>query len=555
MRYGKVRALVLATAVTGLMGAASGIGSPAGSPGPTTQATFTAQGVSVKRLTAATQMTKDYPAARAFTGPTDMLADPGDPRIIVAATADLRTRICYLLRSNDGGHIWHIMPNVPALLAYPYCTTADNAGATQAAIAWGSNNTLYYALGGYGNGEGGSDGHTSVLLARSTDLGKTWSTVVVDNNRGKTGVAPADSGVTGLAVDTSGPRDVVYVGFMQRYRTAPKDSPLQNGAAVVAVSTDGGATFARQVNINDFSHVTQTVAGQNVPLIMQSYFGGPWMVAHNGVVEAVSGAQTTYKYNVSGTGGSALPQLVARSTDQGRTWSVTTLGPPVFTGTGSQTGIGWTPKGGPRGTFLAAYAGTPATSGSSGSANILLQRSTDDGQTWSDPVIIDDDDPAQGFTSFYPQLGVAPNGRIDVVWQDNRDQHDYHFQVQYTFSTDGGATWAHNVAVTDQPINFGLGVSYNSDIRQPPGVASADQYAAFGWADTRLGDDTTQTQDDFGATAQFAPLPAAGSTLLPVLAAVFSGLAVAGIVLLLILLIWRRQGVGPQPAIEQPAPL
>jgi hypothetical protein len=86
-------------------------------------------------------------------------------------------------------------------------------------------------------------------------------------------------------------------------------------------------------------------------------------------------------------------------------------------------------------------------------------------------------------------------------------------------------------------------------------VASADQYATFGWADTRLGDDTTQTQDDFGATAQFAPLPAASSTLLPVLAAVFSGLALAGLVLLLILLIWRRRGEVSQPTIEQPAAL
>jgi hypothetical protein len=551
MRYGKIRGLVLATAMTGLMAAPDGIGWTTGSPGPAMQATFTAQGASIKRLTAAVQMTKDYPApARAFAGPTDMLADPGNPRIVVATTADLRTRVCYLLRSNDGGHTWHIMPSLPALLAYPYCTTADNAGATQAAIAWGRNSTLYYALGGYGNGEGGSDGHSSVLLARSTDLGNTWSTVVVDNNRGKTGVAPADSGVTGLAVDPSGSRDVVYVGFMQTYPKAPKKSPLTDGAVVVAVSTDGGATFARQVNINDFSHVTQTVAGQTAPLIMQSYFGGPWMVAHDGVVEAVSGAQTTHNYNISGTGGAALPQLVARSTDQGRTWTVTALGPPVFTGTGSQTGMGWTPKGGPHGTFLAAYAGTPATAGSSGSANILLQRSTDDGQTWSDPVIIDDDDPAQAFTSFYPQMGVAPNGRVDVVWQDNRDQHDYHFQVQYTYSTDGGATWAHNVAVTDQPINFALGVSYNSDIRQPPGVASADQYATFGWADTRLGDDTTQTQDAFGVAAQFAPLPAAGSTLLPVLAAVFSGLAVAGLALLLILLIWRRRGEASQPTME-----
>src|SRR5256885_638700 len=159
MSYGKVRGVVLATAVTGLMGATTGIGSTAGSPGPT----------------------------------------------------------------------------------------------TQAAIAWGRHNTLYYALGGYGNGEGGRDGHTSVLLARSTDLGKTWATVVVDNNRGKKGDAPADSGVTGLAVDTSGPKDVVYVGFMQTYPTAPKDSPLADGAALVAVSTDGGATCARQVNLHDFS--------------------------------------------------------------------------------------------------------------------------------------------------------------------------------------------------------------------------------------------------------------------------------------------------------------
>jgi hypothetical protein len=42
---------------------------------------------------------------------------------------------------------------------------------------------------------------------------------------------------------------------------------------------------------------------------------------------------------------------------------------------------------------------------------------------------------------------------------------------------------------------------------------------------------------------------------LPVLAAVFSGLAVAGLVLLLILLIWRRRGEASQPTTEQPATL
>ncbi|MDQ1422365.1 MAG: hypothetical protein QOJ52_4327 [Acidimicrobiaceae bacterium] len=548
MSYGTVRRWVLATAVVGLIGASPGIA--AGAPSADQQVKFADQSTPITRLTAAIHMTKDNRAsARAFTGPTVMLANPSNPRIVVAATAELRTRVCYLLRSNDAGLSWHILPALPARPTYPYCTTADNAGSTQAAIAWGRDNTLYYALGAYGAGEGDKAAHTSIVLARSTDLGNSWTTTLVDNNRGKTGVAPTDSGVTGLAVDTSGPRDAVYVGFMQSYPDAPKDSHLQDGKVIVAVSTDGGTTFDHSADINTFSHVTQTIEGVTVPLQMMTYFGGPFLLAHNGVIEAISGPQTPFDApKLPGTSFHAMPELVARSTDQGRTWAVSTLGPPIFTGTGSQTGLGWSPLGGPKGTFTATYAATPESATSSGSANVVFQRSTDLGETWSDPVVLNDDDPTQQFTHFYPQLGVAPNGRVDIVWETNRDQHDYHFQTMYTYSTDGGATWAHNVQVSDRPINFGLGVSFNSDIRQPPGVASANQYAAFGWADTRLGNDTTQTQDDFAVVAQFAPLPAKGSTVLPVVAAVFGGLALAGIILVLALLIRRRRQV-PEPAV------
>ncbi len=115
-------------------------------------------------------------------------------------------------------------------------------------------------------------------------------------------------------------------------------------------------------------------------------------------------------------------------------------------------------------------------------------------------------------------------------------------QVRYSYSADGGATWAHNMEITDQPVNFNLGVSFNSDLRQPPGVASANQYAAFGWADTRLGNDLTQTQDNFSAIAQFSAIPAKTSTVLPVVAAVFAGLVIAGAVLLVALLLRRRRG-------------
>ncbi|MDQ6617883.1 MAG: glycoside hydrolase [Actinomycetota bacterium] len=509
------------------------------------QATFAPQAVRSTRLTAPFHMTKDLQnPVRAFAGPTSMLVDPGNPRIIVAATADLRTRVCQLVRSTDAGRTWHFSASLPAPPAYPSCMD-NSAGLAAGAIAWGRKGTLYYAAEAFGQGEGGfSVGHVSEFLARSTDLGDHWTTTLVENNRGKPEPAAADYGAA-VAVDASGPTDVVYVGFNQHYPKAAKDSPLNNGPVVVAVSTDGGATFAPSVDLNGFAHLTQTIAGTSYPLLMEGNFGAPLLFAHNGVVLAVTSAQPPFdnhpgRSNFDAAFGYAVPQLVARSTDHGKTWTVAKLGPPKFHGSGSQTGIGWAPTGGPQGSYVVAYQATPDGAASSGPGQIVVQRSTDGGQTWTDPVAINDDDPAKQFDSFYPQLGVAPNGRIDAVWQDNRDQSDFHFNVRYSYSTDGGVTWAPNMLISDRPVNFNLGVSYNSDLRQPPGVASANQYAAIGWADTRLANDNTQTQDDFGAAVQFATLPPAKNTVLPVLAAVFGGLLAAGVVLLALMFVRRR---------------
>lgn len=564
MRCSKAGRAAVVAAMVALMAGAPGMATAAQEPAAQAtpphafgHATFAEQDVGIERLTDGVQMTKEALApVRAFTGPTSMLADPADPRVIVAATADLRSRVCHLVRSTDAGRTWQILDALPSPREYPFCTSGI-AGVAQATIAWGRDGTLYYGLLGYGPGEGAREGHESIVLAKSTDRGDTWSTTMVVDNRGKSGPeAPSASGVTGLAVDTSGSEDVVYVGFSQSYDDAPDDSPLNNTPVVVAVSTDGGASFAEPVNINDFSDVTHPIAGTSYPLLMTSSFGRPFLAVHDGVLLAVADARTPFDNEPPGDSYYAMPLLVARSTDQGRTWSVTKLSPPIFTGTGAQTGMGWTPEGGPEGTFVAAYAATPETAQSSGTADIVVQRSTDEGKTWSEPVAIDDDDPADLYTSFYPQLAVAPNGRVDVVWQDNREQTDYHFQVRYTYSTDGGDTWADNVQVSDQAVNFNLGVSFNSDIRQPPGVASADEYAAFGWADPRLGDQVTQTQDNFGAVAQFSPVPT-GSPVLRIVAAIFAGLAVAGIILLAARFMRRRrQESAPSgTGAEQPEPV
>jgi hypothetical protein len=100
----------------------------------------------------------------------------------------------------------------------------------------------------------------------------------------------------------------------------------------------------------------------------------------------------------------------------------------------------------------------------------------------------------------------------------------------------------------DRPLNFNYGISFNSDLRYTPGVASTNQYAAVGWADSRFADDVTQTQDAFGAVAQFAPLPTTSNTVAPKIAAAFGGVLAAGVVLLLVMLFRRRSEGAPAVA-------
>ena len=522
------------------------------------QATFSPQTQTVMQTTQAQQMTKDDKVpTRGFGAPGSMLVDPTNSQVIVAASSDLRSLNCHLLRSDDAGQTWHILPAAPAPAGYPDCTVSD-AGVPEVSIAWGKNGTLYYARSGYdpGNNEGIRKGYISTLLQRSTDLGNSWTTTVVDNNRNSpASVPPSDYGVTGLAVDSSGTSDVVYVGFIKTYRSAPTGSPLKDGEVDVATSTDGGSSFGAPVNLNTFSQVSTTIAGKSYGLIGMNYFGNPFMAAHNGTVLAVMGAMFSVKNTPTGNTFLNLPQLLARSTDKGHTWSVTALGPPTFTanggGTGAMTGFGWTPTRGNQGTFVATYAFTPSSSAGSGSPRVVAQRSTDGGQTWSDPVYVDDSDPSLQWTSFYPQLNVAPNGRVDVVFETNRNDSNDQFDVYYTYSNDGGKTWAKNIKVSDQPINFDFGVSYNGDFRNTPGVASANEYAAIGWADTRKANSSTQTQDDYAAVVQFQTISTGNGLWLPILTAVLDGLAAAAIVVAIIAIMRRKSRQAPVPTQEQ----
>src|SRR5213082_2872239 len=81
--------------------------------------------------------------------------------------------------------------------------------------------------------------------------------------------------------------------------------------------------------------------------------------------------------------------------------------------------------------------------------DVMFVRSTDGGLTFSAPLRINDDGLANKW-HWFGTFAVAPNGRLDAVWYDSRNaSNNTDSQLFYSWSTDGGVTWAPNVAVTN----------------------------------------------------------------------------------------------------------
>ena len=81
--------------------------------------------------------------------------------------------------------------------------------------------------------------------------------------------------------------------------------------------------------------------------------------------------------------------------------------------------------------------------------DVMFTRSTDGGTTWSPPVRVNRDDPTNGASQWFGTLSVAPNGRLDAVWNDTRaDPGGLLSEVYYAYSTNAGVTWSGGIPVT-----------------------------------------------------------------------------------------------------------
>ncbi|MGH9266175.1 MAG: hypothetical protein ACRD1D_15940, partial [Acidimicrobiales bacterium] len=458
------------------------------------------------RITAAARVTTgDTVPTRTYSSPA-LAVDPEDDQTVVASYAEMRTASCGMARSQDGGRTWARLKTPVSPPSHPFCFVPIGTNVYFSPVAFGRDHVLYVALAGWDVQDGRG---SSVLLARSTDLGDTWTTTVVRDARGKPEPElEMNRPVSSLAVDTSGPVDVVHVAWTM---FLPNGRPTRPGAPLVATSTDAGRTFSPPVNVmgDHFEDPAVRVAAlrdrptippAGVPpapppeSIAADRFGG-W---NTRVV--LGGSGTVYAiWTPLAVGSPIAPAtLVSTSTDQGRTFSVTGEAIPPTRAAGSPTMV-WSPSGGPDGTLhLVLEMKEPPVQGD---RDIVYRRSVDGGRTWSEPRTVNDDDPARLNLQFMPNVSVAPNGRVDIAWWDFRnDTGAFLNDVYLSSSVDGGLTWSPNVRVTDRSINRKIGPWSNGyDVRQPPGLAATAPYTIVAWDDTRHGDPDAQAQDVYGA--------------------------------------------------------
>jgi hypothetical protein len=126
--------------------------------------------------------------------------------------------------------------------------------------------------------------------------------------------------------------------------------------------------------------------------------------------------------------------------------------------------------------------------------DVFLARSDDGGTTWAPPVDVAPRPRGQ----FLPAVGVAADGRVDVVFYDrSRDPADVRAEVTLASSSDGGRTFR-TATVSDAPFDSRIGFGGLQGIpvlgSQLAVLSQPDRALAF-WSDTGRGTADTGVQD------------------------------------------------------------
>ena len=351
-------------------------------------------------------------------------------------------------RTSDGHNWLHSTPPFGTSANGDPCTAYDGAG------------NLYYET-MYGGIQG-------CKVIRSTNNGATWTSAVTSILGGDKNWLAADQ--------TSGP----YSGNV--YTTMTR-------------SSFNGHGFARSTN--NGSSWTTTFNASNSPLPGAMVCVGPNGATDGGAVYFVTNNQptfsSTYSFYVSTNGGA---NFTFKSTQSFANYVGTNLN-----GRHSVSNMRTRPypfiaadqsNGTYRGRLYCVYASnTPA--GNNNKPDIFCRYSTNQGSTWSSPVVINDDASTTTNHQWHPSIWTdMTSGRLFAKWMDTRDIPTSDSAYIYaSYSDDGGVTWAPNQRISNQKMRINCTTCGGGGTPRYQGdydaIVSIDDQALMMWTDFRAG--------------------------------------------------------------------
>jgi hypothetical protein len=253
-------------------------------------------------------------------------------------------------------------------------------------------------------------------------------------------------------------------------------------------STDNGLTF--QSPINGAPGFTAGVDSQDKPSIAVDNYPGP---GYGNVYLAFEDFSTDAPYNRI---------LLTRSTDDGIGWGPNGGTPVVISGSNGSTktfGAAFATVGPDHAVYVFWWDGVKGP-------ELMMSKSTDQGQTFGDPVIVTGlkshgyigglgltDSSGRSFrTNAFPSVAVNPvTGDLYVAYADQANGSADKADIFFTESSDGGKKWSKPVRVNDDATN--------NDQWQPALAVTPDgNHLGIFWYDRRL-DTANNLIDRFGA--------------------------------------------------------
>ena len=443
-------------------------------------------------------------------------------------------------------------PAGAVVIGNPANATARTGNEDESAVAVNPNNTQQIAV--MTNGIAGDAG---LPLSFSSDGGQTWTRTVFATGTGAGGDGrPAACCDPTLSWDNHGN---LFVGYLQRtprtielYVTNDLGAnftnlgPVDTGAAgsldqptvVAGVNSvwvtwrdDSGGIAARGRSVTGGLTFGAWGAEQDVSTVgnfgdIAIGPGGEVMVTYQSPTGNEGPATIFTHTDADGLGAGGFGAAVTATTTNVGGFDFLPAQPGRSVD--AEAGLAWDRTGGAFNDRVYLLYTDEATN-ENNDFNIFVRTSTNDGANWSAPVRVNDD--AGTNSQMLPKIAVDQTaGTVGVVWYDARGDTgggpsatdldgtaNNDVTLFASWSTDGGATWAANVAVADAPTN-GYAMNGNQELGDYVGLAFHGGIMYPSWADSSNStgdnpDGTLVSLDVYVAAVQPLVNPTADLTL------------------------------------------